>query len=141
MDIQRHNDRTGIFFLIALISLVFFIDIYIELDKVIKSGQSTRKHTTLATSMASSSNTQNFIGLPDRSSTKTNLHNTNNSVPVLHNLELSIIFFLLASFAFFYRIFIFDQKKQIISFLYFISFIRNEFTNTALPRPPPTQIV
>lgn len=141
MDIKKHNDRTGIFFLITLISLVFFIDIYIELDKVIKSGKSTRTFSFMNTYPFSSStnliSSKNFF----EPRPQTLFIDNENSLVNISRLELSMIFFLLGSFAFFYKFFNFDPVKQIISFLYFISFIRKESSNTALPRPPPYQNV
>lgn len=134
---NTYNDKAGIIFLFVLIGTVFLADFFIEMNKTVNFSNykpiivyqyfSTDFYNVLSASCQHNNNNSKYIVLESEKK----VSNSN------HSLELSIIFFLFVSFSSFFRNFNFNPNKLLISFLYFTSFIYKEFSNIALPRPPP----
>ena len=134
---DTYNDRAGIIFLLLLIGTVFIADFFIEISKTAGYENSQNKNRCQYIMPGYSPEPSlSFLSCEDFLINKLQ-KNIYSSVQINTNLELSIIFFLFISFVFSAKNFNFDPNKLIISFLYFISFIFKEFSNTAFPRPPP----
>lgn len=137
---DKYNDKAGIIFLLLLIGTVFIADFLIEISKSIKTVN-TQNYIEYKYTMPGYSPEPVLFFLTDECILRYKYEeNAYNSFGVNTKLEFSIIFFLFISFVFSVKNFDFEPHKLIISFLYFISFIFNEFSNTALPRPPPQRI-
>lgn len=134
---DTYNDKAGIIFLLMLIGTVFIADFLIEISKSVKCDNSLNE-IRCQYIMPGYSPEPTLSLLPNENILKYKYQeNVHNSLEMNISLELSVIFFLFLSFVFSAKNFNFDPNKLIISFLYFISFIFKEFSNTALPRPPP----
>ncbi|HXK49376.1 MAG TPA: hypothetical protein PKW56_02835 [Clostridiales bacterium] len=132
-----YNDKAGIIFLFVLIGTVFLADFFIEINKTVKfnNAESVLKYHYTSSDFQDGLSASGFKDERDlRYALHENVHNSTGTNAVC---ELSILFFLFFSFSFLSKNFRFDPNKLIISFLYFISFVFKEFSNLALPRPPP----
>jgi len=100
---RKYNDKAGIIFLFSLISVVFFMDIYIELSRINLTSDTDSKIEI------SSYPSDYFNDLLTNSETKKIDQAINFSTPVYapdtkahSSIKLSLLFFLLASFTFLY---------------------------------------
>lgn len=138
---DKYNDKAGIIFLLLLIGTVFIADFFIEINKSVNSGNNQKEikhHYIMPRYLPEPASSHLSRGMILSYKYHENLYNP---IEVNAKLEISVIFFLLISFQFSAKNFNFDPDRLIISFLYFISFIFKDFANTALPRPPPDQVV
>lgn len=125
---RKHNDKTGMIFLFTLISVVFFMDIYIELSKIQVPSYSVNKTER---SLIPSDNNSELVSLPLPESL---IRNTDiNFLPI----KLSLFFFLLASFSFFNSCLIraSGSKNKLLS--HYVSFVNTGQTGYKSSRSPP----
>jgi hypothetical protein len=123
---RKHNDKTGIIFLFTLISVVFFMDIYIELSKIQVPSYSVNKTEI---SFIPSYNNSELVPLPESLIKNTDI----NFSPI----KLSLFFFLLASFSFFNSCLIraSSSKNKLLS--HYVSFVNTGQTGYKSSRSPP----
>ena len=134
---NTYNDKAGIIFLFALIGTVFLADFFIEMNKTVNFSnvESNLKYHYTSVDFQKGLSASGFENEGNlRYALHENVHNAMGTNAVS---ELSMLFFLFLSFSFWSQNLRFDPNKLIISFLYFISFVFKEFSNLALPRPPP----
>jgi len=125
---RKHNDKTGIIFLFTLISVVFFMDIYIELSRIQKPSYSGN---IIEREFPPSDNNGELVSLPLPESLKSNTDIN------ISSIKLSLFFFLLASFSFFYSGLVRASglKNKILS--HYVSFVNTGQTGYKSSRSPP----
>lgn len=138
--VEKHNDKAGIIFLIALIGTVFLVDFFIEISKMNKTDLSVN-NSQIETRyfnpefqtdpLFDPSSSENIFYINSEQAT-TDSRTRNRAM-----LQISFILLVLASFSHFPTCSFRYRSKIIKIFSYYISFINNIFQNTALPRPPP----
>jgi len=135
---RKYNDKAGIIFLFSIISVVFFMDIYIELSRINLTSDSESKIEI------SSYPSDYFNDLLTMSETQKSNRAINYSTPVYapdtkahSSIKLSLFFFLLASFTFLYFgiIGVSETKAKILS--HYVSFVNTGRTGYISPRSPP----
>jgi hypothetical protein len=135
---RKYNDKVGIIFLFSLISVVFFIDIYIEFSRIDLSTNSGSKIET--TSFPS----DYFSNLLTVSETQKSDQDINFSARVYGSdvkehspIKLSLFLFLITSFTFlsFKIISVSGTKNKLLS--HYVSFVHTGLISFATPRPPP----
>lgn len=134
---RKHSDKAGIIFLFSLISVVFFMDIYIELSRIKPTSATDNKIQTyyfpsvdfelLLSDEGPKSIAEKFysqVGYDPNS----NGHSL---------IKLSLFFFLMASFSFYYNRFVraSGTKNKILS--HYVSFVNTGQTGYTSPRSPP----
>jgi len=135
---RKYNDKAGIIFLFSLISVVFFMDIYIELSRINLTSDSESKieissypsdyfNDLLTMSETQKSDQAIYFSTPFYASA-TKAHSS---------IKLSLFFFLLASFTFLYFgiIGVSETKAKILS--HYVSFVNTGRTGYISPRSPP----
>lgn len=135
---RKYNDKAGIIFLFSIISVVFFMDIYIELSRINLTSDSESKIEI------SSYPSDYFKDLLTGTETQKFDRAVNFSAPVYaqntkvnSSIKLSLFFFLLASFTFLYFgiIGVSETKAKILS--HYVSFVNTGRTGYISPRSPP----
>ena len=134
---RQHNDKAGIIFLFTLISVVFFTDIYIELSRINPTSATDNKIQTYYFP-SDSFELSIPVEVPRKSAdiyfaTRGYDPNSNGHSSV----KLSLFFFLIAAFSFFYSCVINGSEKNNRVLSNYISFVNTGQISHASPRSPP----
>ncbi len=124
--VRRNNDKAGIIFLFTLISVVFFMDIYIELSRI-SADHSYSKRTEIL--QLNSGNSEHFISFDTSENIFPDIRH--------YGLKLSLFFYLIAAFSFFYCCVLIGSENNNKTLLRYISFINTGQLSCTSPRSPP----
>ncbi len=134
---RKHNDKAGIIFLFTLISVVFFMDIYIELSRINPISATDNK---IQTYYFPSGNIELILSGEEPKNIAEKYFSQRGYDPNSNGhslLKLSLFFFLMASFSFYYNRL--DRasgtKNRILS--HYVSFVNTGQTGYKSSRSPP----
>jgi hypothetical protein len=135
--VERNNDKAGIIFLFTLISVVFFIDIYIELSRIYPTSAADKK---IQTNYFPSGNIELLLSGEDSKSIADTYFMPRGYDPnsnAQSSLKLSLFFYLMAAFSFYYSCIFKGSAKNKTILSSYISFVNTGQLSHSSPRSPP----